>query len=118
MKFVPVITACEMFEETPMSFKRKITLNTGDTAIEEGVFYAPSLVTLRGDIGGYITNVLSEDANGSLYLTFTFAMPLHSTVTGSGEEIAEKKWVRDLATGTSEKSLKSILKMFDGGLLN
>ncbi|KAG8695353.1 hypothetical protein FRC11_001542 [Ceratobasidium sp. 423] len=118
MKFVPVIVGCEVLEETPTYFKRKITLNTGIDVIEEGDIYAPSLVTFKGDSGTYITNILSEDVNGDLYLTFTFAMPIRSPIAGSEEEIAEKKWVRDLASGAAEKSLKSIFEMFDEGLLS
>ncbi|KDN47908.1 hypothetical protein RSAG8_03328, partial [Rhizoctonia solani AG-8 WAC10335] len=69
-------------------------------------------------MGTYITNVLSEDANGCLYLTFAFSMPIRSAVAGSEEEIAEKTSVRELAAGTAEKSLESILEMFGEGLLN
>ncbi|CAE6472054.1 unnamed protein product [Rhizoctonia solani] len=118
MKFVPVIVGCEVIEESPTYIKRSITLNTGEGVIEEVYLYTPSLVTFKSNMGTYITNILSEDANGNLYLTFTFSMPIRSVVAGSEEETAEKELVRELAAGTAEKSLRSILEMLDEGLLN
>lgn len=44
MKFVPVIVACEVLDETPTTMKRKATIKTGEVMVEDMELYKPSLV--------------------------------------------------------------------------
>jgi hypothetical protein len=46
MRFVPVIVACEVLEETPTFIKRKATTKDGKVMIEDMDLYPPSLVCL------------------------------------------------------------------------
>lgn len=46
MKFVPMIVACEVLDETPTTMRRKATMKTGQVMIEDMVLYKPSLVCM------------------------------------------------------------------------
>ncbi|KAG9095649.1 hypothetical protein FS749_010037 [Ceratobasidium sp. UAMH 11750] len=119
MKFVPTIVACEVLEETPTFIKRKATTKDGKVMVEDMDLYAPTLVTFKADIGSYVTNLISEDAEGNMLLTFTFSFPIPGHLkAGSEEETAWKKEVFGAAKGAVGGSLKATLEMFEAGKLN
>ena len=47
MRFVPMITECEVLEETPTTLKRKATTKSGASTVEDIDLYAPSLVSIN-----------------------------------------------------------------------
>ncbi|KAG8742317.1 hypothetical protein FRC10_001676 [Ceratobasidium sp. 414] len=119
MKFVPVIVGCEVLEETPIFIKRKATMSDGKVMAEDIDLYAPTLVTFKADTGAYVTNLISENAEGNLLLTFTFSFPVPGHLkAGSEGETVWKKGVFEMAKGAVGNSLKTTLEMFEAGKLN
>ncbi|KAG9100970.1 hypothetical protein FRC06_003485 [Ceratobasidium sp. 370] len=119
MKFIPVIVACEVLEETPTFMKRKATTSDGKVMVEDMDLYAPTLVTFKSDTGSYITNLISENAEGNMLLTFTFSFPVPGHLkAGSEEETAWKRASFEMAKGAVSGSLKTTLEMFEAGKLN
>ncbi|CAE6371992.1 unnamed protein product [Rhizoctonia solani] len=117
MDFVP-ITSCEVLEENPKYIKRKVALKNGQTMTEDIDLYAPSLVTFKGDSGSFITNLISENAEGERFLTFTFFMPLPGIEPASDAEVEKKKEMHEMSKGAVTQTLKVTLKMFEEGKLH
>lgn len=46
LRFVPLIAACEVYEETPTYIKRKVSLKTGTEMVEDVSLHEPSLVCI------------------------------------------------------------------------
>ncbi|KAH7334707.1 hypothetical protein B0J17DRAFT_630697 [Rhizoctonia solani] len=118
MPFVPMIASCEVLEERPNYIKRKVALKNGSQMTEDIDLYAPSLVTFKSDTGSFITNLISENAEGERFLTFTFFMPLPGIKSGSEDEIAKRKEMEEMAKGAVVQSLKVTLEMFEKQELN
>ncbi|CAE6436398.1 unnamed protein product [Rhizoctonia solani] len=117
MDFVP-IASCEVLEENPKYIKRRVVLKNGAEMTEDIDLYAPSLVTFKGHTGSMITNLISENASGERFLTFTFFLPLPGVEPGSDAEATKKKEMQEIVRGAVEKSLKVTLEMFEEGKLN
>jgi hexokinase len=76
-------------------------------------------VTFKADTGSYVTNLISETAEGSMLLTFTFSFPLPKDLTpGSEAEAAKKKEIYEMAGGAVGGSLRTMLEVFETGTLN
>ncbi|KAJ1306012.1 hypothetical protein OPQ81_010727 [Rhizoctonia solani] len=118
MPFVPVIASCDVLEESPTYIKRKVALKTGLEMTEDVDLYAPSIVTFKSNTGAFITNLISENAEGTLLLTFTFSMPLPGIEPGSEAEESRKKEMEEASKGAVAQSLKATLQMFEEGKLN
>ncbi|CAE6365231.1 unnamed protein product [Rhizoctonia solani] len=116
--FVSAVASCEVLEETPKYIKRKVALKTGLEMIEEIDLYAPSLVTFKSNTGVFITNLISENAEGERFLTFTFLFPLPGVELGSEAEATRKKEMKEASKGTVAQTLKVTLEMFEEGKLN
>ncbi|KAF8668029.1 hypothetical protein RHS04_09166 [Rhizoctonia solani] len=118
MSFVPSIAAAEILEQSSEFIKRNTTMKTGAQVVEEIHLYAPSLVTFKADNGQFVTNVISENTQGELLMTFTFHMPIPGVEPGS--EAAEEK-LKELKQRTQEgvsQSMKTTLVMLEEGKLN
>ncbi|CAE6470924.1 unnamed protein product [Rhizoctonia solani] len=113
MPFVPVIASCEVLEDKPNYIKRKVALKNGSQMTEDIDLYAPSLVTFKSDTGSFITNLISENAEGERFLTFTFFMPFPGVEAGSEEEAVKRKEMEGAAKGAVLQSLKVTLEMFE-----
>ncbi|CAE6530037.1 unnamed protein product [Rhizoctonia solani] len=118
MPFVPLIASCEVLEEKPNYIKRKVTLKGGAQMTEDIDLYAPSLATFKSNTGAFITNLISENAEGERFLTFTFFMPLPGIEAGSEEEIAKRKEMEEIVKEAVLQSLKVTLEMFEKKELN
>lgn len=66
----------------------------------------------------FITNLISEDSAGNLFLTFTFSWPLTDIESGSGEDLAKQKELKEMAVGAVTHSVKVTMDMFEEGKLN
>lgn len=44
MRFLPMIAECEVLDETPTTMKRKATMKSGASMVEDIDLYAPALV--------------------------------------------------------------------------
>ncbi|KAF8708218.1 hypothetical protein RHS03_03481, partial [Rhizoctonia solani] len=117
MAFV-AIASCEVLEENPKYIKRKVAMKNGMEMTEDIDLYAPSLVTFKGDSDSLITNLISENADGERFLTFTFFMPLPGIEPGSNAEVEKKKELRELVIAGVTQTLEVTLKMFEEGKLN
>ncbi|CEL52603.1 hypothetical protein RSOLAG1IB_05808 [Rhizoctonia solani AG-1 IB] len=117
MSFVPVIASCNVLEENPKYIKRKVALKTGLEMTEDVDLYAPSLVTFKSNTGAFVTNLISENAEGERFLTFTFSMPLPGVEPGSEAEATRKKEMVEASKGAVTQSLKVTLEMFEQGKL-
>ncbi|KAF8706762.1 protein kinase superfamily, partial [Rhizoctonia solani] len=118
MAFVPVIASCEVLEENSKYIKRKVALKTGLEMTEDIDLYAPSLITFKSNTGAFVTNLISENAEGERFLTFTFLMPLPGVEPGSEAEATRKKEMKEASKGAVAQSLKVTLDMFGEGKLN
>ncbi|CAE6527962.1 unnamed protein product [Rhizoctonia solani] len=118
MAFVPAIASVEVLEENPTYIKRKIGLKNGDEVTEDIDLYAPTLATFKADKGQYITNLISENPEGDLCLTFTFSLPLPGVEPGSEAEAAKKKELEESFKVPVTLTLKIMLEMFEEGKLN
>ncbi|GAB1523447.1 mitogen activated protein kinase 2 [Rhizoctonia solani] len=118
MAFVPVIASCEVLEENSKYIKRKVALKTGLEMTEDIDLYAPSLITFKSNTGAFVTNLISENAEGERFLTFTFLMPLPGVEPGSEAEATRKKEMKEASKGAVAQSLKVTLEMFEEGKLN
>ncbi|CAE6412377.1 unnamed protein product [Rhizoctonia solani] len=118
MAFVPVIASCEVLEENTTYIKRHVALKTGVEMIEDIDLYAPSLVTFKSNTGTFITNLISENAEGERFLTFTFFVPLPGIEAGSEAEEVRRKEMAEASKGAVAQSLKVTLEMFEEGKLN
>ncbi|QRW25313.1 mitogen activated protein kinase [Rhizoctonia solani] len=67
MAFVPVIASCEVLEENSKYIKRKVALKTGLEMTEDIDLYAPSLITFKSNTGAFVTNLISENAEGERF---------------------------------------------------
>jgi hypothetical protein len=75
-------------------------------------------VTFKSNTGMFITNLISEDSNGDLFMTFTFSMPLPGIEPGSEAEITKKKELKEGTPEAVRQSLKATLKLFEEGKLH
>ncbi|KAG8699527.1 hypothetical protein FRC09_006570 [Ceratobasidium sp. 395] len=119
MKFVPAIVACEVLEETPTFIKRKATTKDSRVMVEDIDLYQPTLVTFKADTGSYVTNLISENAEGIMLLTFTFSFPIPPHIQPGSEE--ETTWKRGMFEGSANAvngSVKQTLELFEAGKLN
>ncbi|CAE6473100.1 unnamed protein product [Rhizoctonia solani] len=114
MAFVPIIASCEVLEENSKYIKRKVVMKNGAEMTEDIDLYAPTLVTFKSNTGVFVTNLISENAEGERFLTFTFTMPLQ----GNKPEAEEKKEMEGMFKGAVTQSLKATLEMFEEGKLN
>ncbi|KAH7341796.1 hypothetical protein B0J17DRAFT_714965 [Rhizoctonia solani] len=118
MAFVPAITSAEVLEENPNYIKRKAGLKNGDEMTEDIDLYAPSLATFKSNTGQLVTNLISEDAEGNRFLTFTFYMPLPGIEPGSEAEATRKRDMEAGCKGAVAQSMKTMLEMFEQGRLD
>ncbi|CAE7187064.1 unnamed protein product [Rhizoctonia solani] len=118
MAFVPAIASCNVLEENEKYIKRHVALNNGLEMTEDIDLYAPSLVTFKSNTGAFVTNLISESAEGDRFLTFTFFMPFPGIEAGSEAEASKRKEMEDICKGAVEQSLKTTLEMFEQGKLN
>ncbi|EUC62372.1 kinase domain protein [Rhizoctonia solani AG-3 Rhs1AP] len=118
MPFVPVIVSCEVLEENTKYIKRRVALKNGAEMTEDIDLYAPSLATFKSNTGSFVTNLISENAEGERFLTFTFSMPLQGVEVGSEAEVAKGKEMQEACKGAVAQSLKVTLEMFEQGKLN
>ncbi|CAE6434153.1 hypothetical protein BN14_09538 [Rhizoctonia solani AG-1 IB] len=118
MTFVPAIAAAEVLEQNSGYIKRDTTLKTGDKFLEDIHLYAPSLVTFKANTGQLVTNLISENAQGELLLTFTFHIPIPDVEPGSNDAQSKLKDMENNAKGAVLQSMKTILTMFEEGKLN
>ncbi|KAG9124630.1 hypothetical protein FRC07_010856 [Ceratobasidium sp. 392] len=119
MKFVPVIVACDVLEETSTFIKRQATMKDGKVMVEDIDLYAPALVAFKSNIGSFVTNLISETADGGLFLTFTFSFPIPEHIKSSSEEETEwKRGMFDASKGAVGGSVKVTLELLDEGKLN
>ncbi|KAF8608234.1 hypothetical protein BDV93DRAFT_603088 [Ceratobasidium sp. AG-I] len=116
-RFIPMITGCEVLDETPNTLKRKVTTKSGASTIENIEYYGPSLVLFKGEEGNLITNLISVVEGGSLLLTFTFSLKLgeDGNVLGFGRPAEEMK---QGANGAVEGTMKTLLELLEEGKLN
>ncbi|CAE6418148.1 hypothetical protein ACGC1H_005110 [Rhizoctonia solani] len=118
MPFIPVIASCEVLEENAKYIKRRVALKSGVEMTEDIDLYAPSLVTFKSNTGTFVTNLISENAEGERFLTFTFSMPLPGVEAGSEAEATKKKEMEGACRGAVAQSLNVTLEMFEEGKLN
>ncbi|GAB1527988.1 kinase domain protein [Rhizoctonia solani] len=118
MSFVPAIAAAEVLEQNAEYIKRKTTMKTGVQMLEDIHLYAPSLVTFKADNGQLVTNLISENAQGELLMTFTFHIPFPDTKSGSEAAEAKLKEMKELAKGAVLQSMKTTLAMSQEGKFN
>ncbi|KAG9082464.1 hypothetical protein FRC07_014195 [Ceratobasidium sp. 392] len=120
MKFVPVIVACDVLEETSTFIKRQATTKDGKVMVEDIDLYAPALVTFKSiNTGSYVTNLISEDTEGRMLLTFTFSWPVPGHIkSGSEEETEWKRSTFEAAKGAVGGSVKATLELLEEGKLN
>ncbi|KDN47909.1 hypothetical protein RSAG8_03329, partial [Rhizoctonia solani AG-8 WAC10335] len=118
MPFIPVIASCEVLEENAEHIKRHVALKDGSEMTEDIDLYAPSLVTFKSKTGTFVTNLISENAEGERFLTFTFFMPLQGIEAGSEAEATKRKEMEEVCKGAVAQSLKVTLEMFEEGKLN
>ncbi|KAG8734727.1 hypothetical protein FRC11_003733 [Ceratobasidium sp. 423] len=118
MAFASRIASAEVLEENPKYIKRKTILKDGDEMMEDIDLYAPSLVTFKANTGLFITNLISENSDGDLFLTFTFSLPLPGIEPGSEAEVAKKKELEEGCKVPVAQTLKIMLEMFEEGKLN
>ncbi|EUC64825.1 kinase domain protein [Rhizoctonia solani AG-3 Rhs1AP] len=118
MAFVPAIASAEVLEENPTYIKRKTGMKSGVEMIEDINLYAPSSATFKSDTGQLVTNLISENAEGARFLTFTFYMPFPDVEPGSEAEVTKKRKMEGACKGAVAQSLKAMLEMFEEGRLN
>ncbi|CAE6475733.1 unnamed protein product [Rhizoctonia solani] len=118
MAFVPAIASCNVLEENDKYIKRQVALKSGLEMTEDIDLYAPSLVTFKSKTGTFVTNLISENAEGERFLTFTFFMPLQGIEAGSEAEATKRKEMEEICKGAVAQSLKVTLEMFEEGKLN
>ena len=78
-QFVPVITHCKVLERFDGGLVREI--NMGDRMMRERVTFFPEervrFEQMDGPLqGGWVDNILDQDANGALRLRFVFSGPI------------------------------------------
>ncbi|CAE6445831.1 unnamed protein product [Rhizoctonia solani] len=118
MSFVPAIAAAEVLEQNSGYIKRHTTLKNGAQMLEDIHLYAPSLVTFKANTGQLVTNLISENAQGELLLTFTFYIPVPDVVSGSKVAEAKLQELEEAGKGAVLQSMKTILAMLEEGKLN
>ncbi|KAG9124631.1 hypothetical protein FRC07_010857 [Ceratobasidium sp. 392] len=118
VKFVPVIVASEVLEETPTFIKRRMTTRDGNTIIEDIDLYHPSFVTFKGSNGALVINSIAEDNEGHMSLTFSFSFPIPGNpAPGSEEENTKKGELYKIGKDAVDKSVVTTLEMFEAGKL-
>ncbi|KAF8608235.1 DUF1857-domain-containing protein [Ceratobasidium sp. AG-I] len=117
MRFLPMIIDCDVLDETPTTMKRKATMKSGASMVEDIDFYTPSLVTFKGEEGNLVTNLISETEDGSMLLTFTFSFKVdeNNKIPALGRTGEEMKQGAGTAVGGT---MKAILELLEEGKLN
>lgn len=86
--FVEAITSCVIVERDGDRFVREVQLH-GET-LQELIMLFPEerveFVRLSGQAKGQIKNIIEEDADGQLFLRFTFDIVLEGVASGSAQE--------------------------------
>jgi hypothetical protein len=92
-EFVPVIESCEVLEEKDGVVTREVVFKKGmgpkDRAKEVVRGFWPSWVDFEQEDGSHIKNIISDGADGGLYMTYAFEFRLPGVQEGS--EQAEKE---------------------------
>ena len=86
--YVKAITSCKVVQRDVDRLVREVVLH-GET-LQELILFFPNdrveFVRLSGHAKGLIKNIMEEDANGNLFLRFTFDIVLEGVAPGSANE--------------------------------
>lgn len=92
-EFVPVIVACEVLSEEGNTVVRQATFKsedptkeTDDPVKEVCVHLPPSRVDFKQEDGSTISNIVSKDTDGDLFMTYSFEWRHTKVQEGSQEE--------------------------------
>lgn len=120
LPFVPKMTECNTFERGDNYLLRDIVFR-GDPARERVTFFPKEMVQferLSGKTLGTIKNVIEEDADGNLFLRFTFSLEKEGIVPGSAEEQEHAKQMEGDYLGAVQATLNAIRRWVKEGSLD
>lgn len=116
LPFVPSMTFCKVIDrESPTSFVREIEVR-GDRMKERVTLEPERQVTferLDGPVLGTIRNFIDEDAEGQLWLRFTFELTVQGHPAGSDGEKEHAATMEKVYLGAVDATLAAIRKLHD-----
>jgi Domain of unknown function (DUF1857) len=115
LPYVPMMQKCEVVERGDGWLVRDILLN--GTPLRERVTFEPEQRVIfertQGAELGRIENVIGEDANGNLTLTFSFGLKKDGVAEGSAAETAHFSPMEGAYMGAVASTLAAVRKTVD-----
>ncbi|KAH5053924.1 hypothetical protein HBH96_145940 [Parastagonospora nodorum] len=114
-EFVPVIASCSVLSDEDGVVTRDVVFKPGvgpkEKAREVVRGFGTSWVDFEQEDGSVVKNVISDGADGALYMTYAFEFRFPDLREGSAEAEAQREKLKGTSKMAVEKSIETIRQM-------